>query len=128
MKNFDLNEHLAEHLSDEGRRRRYAQNSLIVDVAIELNKALEASGRTQKELAARLGRTEGFISQVLSGGGNLTLRTLGDFAWGLDCALEVTLQPIAGLRLGSRLAETWKSPQLEPTSVAITHTQLALAA
>ncbi|HYN08047.1 MAG TPA: helix-turn-helix transcriptional regulator [Vicinamibacterales bacterium] len=125
MKHFDLDEHLAEHLSSDSRRRRYAQNSVIVDVAVELNRALQRSGKSQKDFAERLGKSEGLVSQVLSGGGNLTLRTLGDFAWGLNCTVEISVLPMSEI-IGSCKTETWNSPQIEPTKAA--NTQLALAA
>ena len=79
--------------ADEESNRRYAQNSLIVDVAIALNKGLSQAGMNQKGLADRLGKTEGFISQVLSGGSNITVRTLGDFAFGMNCVVDVALRP-----------------------------------
>jgi transcriptional regulator with XRE-family HTH domain len=78
---------------DEASKRRYAQNSLIVDVALALNKGLSAAGLSQRTLAERLGKTEGFVSQVLSGGSNITLRTLGDFAYGMNCDVDVALRP-----------------------------------
>lgn len=122
---MDFNDHLSSVLADDSRRRRYMQNSAIVDAALALNKALESAGKTQRELAIRLNRSEGFVSQVLSGGGNLTLKTLGDFAWGLDCSLEISLcQQEIGF--GS-VTETWSnSPTLAPPKAA--DTQLALAA
>lgn len=81
--------------SDEESKRRYAQNSLIVDVAVALNKGLSQTGMNQKGLADRLGKTEGFVSQVLSGGANITMRTLGDFAYALNCVVDVVLRPQA---------------------------------
>jgi transcriptional regulator with XRE-family HTH domain len=92
MSEFNFSEYLSTNLATEDDRRRYAQNSLIVDTAVALNKALEEAGWSQKLLAERLGRSEGFVSQVLSGGGNLTLRTLADFAYGLGCVVDVCLR------------------------------------
>ena len=39
---------------------------------------------TRAELARRMGRTPGFVSQVLGGGRNLTLRTIADIAAALS--------------------------------------------
>ena len=46
--------------------------------------ALEDGGVTRGELARRLGRTPGFVSQLLGGGRNLTLRTIADIAAALS--------------------------------------------
>jgi transcriptional regulator with XRE-family HTH domain len=64
--------------------RLLRQERLIVDVTEQLAGALENSGVTRAELAQRMGRTPGFVSQVLGGGRNLTLRTIADIAGALS--------------------------------------------
>ena len=64
--------------------RLLRQERLILDVTEQLAGALEHSGVTRAELARRMGRTPGFVSQVLSGGRNLTLRTIADIAGALS--------------------------------------------
>jgi ribosome-binding protein aMBF1 (putative translation factor) len=91
MTDQNVSDYFKANVSTHAQKRRYAQNSLIVDTAIAINKALEAFGVTQKDLAARLQKSEGVVSQVLSGGTNLTLRTLADFAYSLECSVEIIL-------------------------------------
>lgn len=123
-------EYFDAHVSGDEDRRRYAQNSLIVDTAIAINAALESREWSQKDLATRLGRTEGFVSQILSGGANLTLRTLADVAYGLDCVVNVTLQPSAlvGSSMLTRTQTVWTPVTLEDAPPKAADTQLALAA
>ena len=64
--------------------RLLRQERLILDVTEQLAGALENNGVTRAELARRMGRTPGFVSQVLSGGRNLTLRTIADIAGALS--------------------------------------------
>lgn len=45
----------------------------------------------QRELARRLGKTPGFVSHLLTGRRNMTLRTLADIADALDCDVTFTL-------------------------------------
>ena len=87
-----LSHHLDATRRTDADRRRYAQNSLIVDTAIALNKAIEQVDLSQKELAEKLGKSEGYVSQVLSGGGNMTLRTLADFAYGIGFVVDVVMR------------------------------------
>ncbi len=68
------------------------QEELILDATEALARALRSSGLTQSELAARLGKTKGFISQILGGGKNLTLRTLADVAGALGFKVQIQLQ------------------------------------
>lgn len=66
------------------------QEELILDVTERLTQALENAGVTQAELAKRLGKSPGFVSQVFGGGRNLTLRSISDIATALS--LRPTLQ------------------------------------
>jgi transcriptional regulator with XRE-family HTH domain len=68
------------------------QEELILDATEALAQALRSSGLTQSELAARLGKTKGFVSQILGGGKNLTLRTLADVAGALGCKVQIQLR------------------------------------
>jgi len=65
-------------------KRLVDQEKLILGVTEELATALDERGVSRAELARRLGRTPGFVTQVLGGGRNLTLRTIADFARALD--------------------------------------------
>jgi transcriptional regulator with XRE-family HTH domain len=130
MKDLDLSAHLNEVFDDPELHREYAQNRVIVDAAVALNKALEASGMSQKQLAEQLGKTEGYVSQVLSGGTNMTLRTLGDFAYGLDCVVNVILTKDAA-RPAQHTKFIWSAPPVEavePVSDLAAENQYLLAA
>jgi transcriptional regulator with XRE-family HTH domain len=69
------------------------QEELIIEVTEALARALRDTGITQTELAAKLGKSKGFVSQILGGGRNLTLRTLADVAGALDCEVRLDLEP-----------------------------------
>lgn len=73
MTNFSLND-----MNDPEFRKLLAQEELILEVTETLCELLEKEKISRKELADRLGRTKGFISQLLNGGRNLTLRTVAD--------------------------------------------------
>jgi len=69
---------------DEKFRRLVRQEELILDVTENITRALHETGMTRAELAKKLGRTRGFVSQLLSGGRNLTLRTISDVSMALS--------------------------------------------
>lgn len=70
--------------------RLVCQEELIVQVTEALTQALEHAGVKKVELAKRLGKSPGFVSQVFGGGRNLTLRTVADIAGALS--LRPTLE------------------------------------
>ena len=70
--------------SDMEFDRLVRQEELILQVTETLTEELDDAGVTRAELARRLGKSPGFVSQVLGGGRNLTLRTLSDIASALS--------------------------------------------
>ena len=76
---------------DQEFDRLVRQEELILQVTEVMTEALENAGVTRAELARRLGRSPGFVSQVLGGGRNLTLRTLSDIAAALSLRPELKL-------------------------------------
>ncbi len=71
------------------------QQHLILDVTEMIVELMNERGVTRSELADRLGKTKGHISQLLSGSRNLTLRTLSDIFVALDFRFLPTAMPMA---------------------------------
>lgn len=86
------------------------QEELILDATEALARALRSSGLTQSELAARLGKTKGFVSQILGGGKNLTLRTLADVAGALGCKVQIQLRAEKAVNHPASAPEWDRSP------------------
>ena len=72
--------------------RRLRQEELIFEVTEMLCEALETGKISKSELASKLGKSKGFVSQLLAGGRNLTLRTLADIADALGCRTRFSLE------------------------------------
>ena len=75
-------------------RRLLNQEKLILEVTEALSEAIEKRGLTRSEVAKRLGKTKGFVSQLLAGGRNLTLRTVADIADAIGISLRVAVQRV----------------------------------
>lgn len=50
-----------------------------VKTVLRMNELLRSKGMSQKELSEKTGWSKGYVSRLLSGGGNLTLRTVAKF-------------------------------------------------
>lgn len=99
-------------------RDRLLQEELLITEATELiYELLQRSGTSKSELAERVGKTRSFVTQVLNGTRNMTLRTLADLAFALDRRIAVAAgpvqtfsatraasRPLAGAQLGNRPA------------------------
>ena len=64
--------------------RLLTQELLIAEVTEAIWKAMEDAGVNKTELAGRMDATKGYVSQVLSGSRNMTLRTLADICFALE--------------------------------------------
>jgi len=63
------------------------------DVAARIIALMEAQGLTQRELAAKVGKRESYVSRVLGGGVNLTLKTIAEFEAALGADILVLPEP-----------------------------------
>jgi transcriptional regulator with XRE-family HTH domain len=70
--------------SSPENRRLLREEELIVGVAETIWREMERQGVSRAALAERLGNTPGYVTQILSGSRNLTLRTLADVADALN--------------------------------------------
>jgi transcriptional regulator with XRE-family HTH domain len=83
---------------------------LVTQLMNEINWHMRERGLTRADLASRMGVSPGRISQVLSGGENLTLRTLASLATALDARF--------GLDLRARESDTVDAPPQPAPPVA----------
>lgn len=71
-------------------RRLLRQEDLILEATEGLAGLMLRQGVSKAELARRLGRTRGYITQILAGSRNFTLRTLADVANALGCRVHLS--------------------------------------
>jgi len=94
-----------QYLEDPEFARLLAQEDLIMEVTETLCELLDKEGVSRKELAERLGKTKGFVSQLLNGGRNLTLRSVADILHVLGYKASLNLQKIVKNRLNRKIIE-----------------------
>ena len=82
---------LIDDMNDPEFRKLLAQEELILEVTETICDVMENETISRKDLADRLGKSKGFVSQLLTGGRNLTLRTVADILHVLG--YNVSLKP-----------------------------------
>lgn len=65
------------------------QEMLLLAATELICELLEKKRLSRAELAKRIGKSKAFVSQILSGRRNMTLRTLAEVAWALDARIEL---------------------------------------
>ncbi|MEJ5360211.1 MAG: helix-turn-helix transcriptional regulator [Desulfobacterales bacterium] len=81
---------LETYLEDKDFYRIFKQEQLILDVTEKICKQLKEDNISRSDLARRLNKTKGYISQLLNGARNLTLRTIADIAVAIDCRVVIS--------------------------------------
>jgi len=72
----------------------FQQERVILEVAILIRKLLKEKKLTKADLAARLGKSKAFVTQLLDGRANMTLRTISDVMCALGQSLRVFSVPL----------------------------------
>ncbi len=78
---------------NEANAKLFAQEVLITQTTEEIWKAMEEAGINKTNLANKMAATKGYVSQVLNGSRNMTLRTLADICFALDYQPTLRLEP-----------------------------------
>jgi len=82
-----------QHFEAAERRPEYWEEGAILDFTEALYDAMQRQGVTRAELARRLGTSQAYITRVLSGNANFTLKTMAKLAHALGMQLDVGLSP-----------------------------------
>ena len=80
----DLDRLHEDWMKDPEYRRAHAEEELTTRVAIHVRRRRRALGWTQEQLAKHMGKRRAWIGRVELGDENLTLRSVGQFAYALE--------------------------------------------
>lgn len=79
--------------SDLKATPEYRAEAISIDLAMQINSRLLSMGGNQRTLAAKMGVSEPYISQVLNGKPNMTLLTLCKIAHAVDAEVSISVSP-----------------------------------
>jgi antitoxin component HigA of HigAB toxin-antitoxin module len=85
-----------QFLDTPENKRLYEQERLLVDVTELLTAVMDKRRINRAQLAQRLGKSKAFVTQVLRGRHNMTLRTLADLFGAMECRVDLQVSPMAG--------------------------------
>jgi transcriptional regulator with XRE-family HTH domain len=100
-----------EYVSDPVQMRLFQQERAIFEVTERLEEAMKEAGVTRAGLAARLGKTKGWVTQMLDGEANKTIRTVADAFAALGLAYRSFYEPIQvsnAVKVGARARQPAK--------------------
>ncbi len=107
MRNESLYFNADEQCTEEYHRSS-ASEELTFDVTEEILIIMEDKGISKKDLADKLGKSKAYISQLLSGSRNMTLRTLSDLCFALGIKPSVDFEESQGFILSDTTSATFE--------------------
>lgn len=96
--------------SEQGRKL-LAQERLILDVTESICDTMELQSVTRSDLAKRMSTSQPYITKLLRGTQNLTLRTLADVAFVLERDVVVAFLPAASAQSAGHLEAAGGDPE-----------------
>ena len=106
-----------EFISTPGNERIYEQQRLLVEATELISSVMENTHVKRGELAHRLGRSKAYVTQILRGNQNLTLKTLADVCWALKCRVVMqslplaACEPLPAIQCGAPVLARWDLTQ-----------------
>lgn len=103
-----------ELMLDPEYRKLYAVEGLIADTAQLIWDLMERKNLKQADLARLLNKTPAFVSQLLNGKANMTIRTLAEVVFALDATLKIKSQ-----EANSSTCEAVDDPHMQTFSISM---------
>lgn len=97
------------HRHDAEYEQILNQERFILEVTERICGYMEEHNISRAELARRLGKTKGYVSQLLSGGRNLTVRTIADVSYALGANLHLEIAKDRRARSSSQSNVIWRT-------------------
>jgi len=102
-------------------RKSLAVESLVLEAGELIARLMESRGVNRAELARRLGKSRAWVTQMLNGRANLTLKTLAEVAWALEAEVQLAERGALAAQ-GSLDTAGWKDLwqiRMQPTSGSV---------
>lgn len=104
--------------SDDNQRLVAVEN-FILDVTEQIWEQMEKREITKASLAEKLGKSKPYVSQLLSGSRNMTLRTLAEIAFAMDVTATISLQEVGEVLDDGEYVETVNIGRIPKTHITL---------
>ena len=98
----------------------YERERAILEVTILIRRILKEENLTKSDLASRMGRSKSYVTQLLDGRANMTVRTIADVMTALGRSLHFAEGPLgASCLLTARLVLTRAGASITPGTTPV---------
>ncbi len=96
-------------MEDPEYRRLYAIEGLVTDTAELVAQLMEERGVSKAELARRLGKSRAWVTQLLSGRANMTIRTIAEVTYALGSEVRLSTRSQASQQVEVARFRSWET-------------------
>jgi DNA-binding phage protein len=104
-------------MQDPEYRRLFAIESLVTDAAELVAQLMQDQRVNKAELARRLGKSRAWVTQLLSGRANMTIRTFAEAVYALGSQVKLDAQPQVAERDQPSVHQSWATAFSRPCVV-----------
>jgi transcriptional regulator with XRE-family HTH domain len=95
-------------MEDPEFRRLLSIEALVAEASELIAKLMTEQNVSKADLARRLKKSRAWVTQLLSGKANMTVRTLAEVVYTLDAEVKLHAQPPSGKMAGKSLGAGWQ--------------------
>ncbi len=107
-------EKIAQRYREARKTADFHYERVVVDLAVTISEIMDADGVTRTELAQRLGKSKAWVTKLLRGEQNMTLKTIVTVLWELGYNADVSV----------RAAEASQYEATQPATYLFVHPRL----
>jgi transcriptional regulator with XRE-family HTH domain len=95
-------------MEDPEFRRLLTIEALVAEASEMIARLMAEQNVSKADLARRLNKSRAWVTQLLSGKANMTVRTLADVAYALDTEVKLHAQPPSWKMAGKPIGAAWQ--------------------
>jgi transcriptional regulator with XRE-family HTH domain len=95
-------------MEDPAFRRLLSIEALVAEASEVIARLMAEQNVSKADLARRLNKSRAWVTQLLSGKANLTIRTLAEVVYALDAEVKIHAQPPTWKMAGKPLSTGWQ--------------------
>jgi transcriptional regulator with XRE-family HTH domain len=95
-------------MEDPEFRRLLSIEALVAEASEVIARLMAEQNMSKADLARRLNKSRAWVTQLLSGKANMTVRTLAEVVYALDAEVKLQAQPPSWKLAGKPLGSAWQ--------------------
>ena len=112
---------LADTLQKAGKRLAYWVEHAMLDFTFSIEQRMDDRGVSRAELARRLGTSQAYVTKILAGNANFTMKSMVAMCQVLDARLRIDIVPMEKMENGAMFSRTFNLGLIQQPKLNISY-------